>query len=226
MTTAQTNLFQEGTLTVLGARGSAPASGSDFQKFGGHTSSMLARSSHAFVFLDAGTGIVDAGERIVQDKAAPKSIHFFVTHFHWDHVAGLPMFRPLHRPEFHITFHLAPEFLSMGKAAVSGLFAAPYFPVAWEDLVAKIEFQSMAEAVDIDSLTVSRTKLNHPGGATGYRINGPRHSVALITDNEHETEGTPASVVTFCEKVDHLFYDAHFTPDEYEAHSGWGHSTW
>jgi phosphoribosyl 1,2-cyclic phosphodiesterase len=77
-----------------------------------------------------------------------------------------------------------------------------------------------------DGLTVATAALNHPGGATGYRIGHGGHAMAYVTDHEHATDGPSPDLLALVRGADLMIYDATFTPDEYGSRIGWGHSTW
>jgi len=68
--------------------------------------------------------------------------------------------------------------------------------------------------------------LNHPGGASGYRIDSPAGSIIYVSDHEHGIAEIDDGIARHAAGTDVLIYDAHFTPDEYERFQGWGHSTW
>ena len=90
-------------VTVLGARGSVPTQGPDMTIFGGSTSSILIETADQAIFLDAGTGIMDAPN--IGDKA----ISLFLTHPHLDHILGLPFFPYITEKNRRIDFYAKKE---------------------------------------------------------------------------------------------------------------------
>jgi phosphoribosyl 1,2-cyclic phosphodiesterase len=68
--------------------------------------------------------------------------------------------------------------------------------------------------------------LNHPGGATGYRLEYGNSAIAYITDTEHRPDALDQNVLQLARDVDLMIYDCNYTEEEYPAHVGWGHSTW
>ena len=106
---------------------------------------------------------------------------------------------------------------------------APLFPVPLEIFNAQLEFkvvkpgQAFPISKDIEILT---TKLNHPQGALGYRVNFDGKSICYISDTEHRPEGIDRNIVNLIQGADIVIYDATYTDEEYPNYIGWGHSTW
>jgi ribonuclease BN (tRNA processing enzyme) len=103
----------------------------------------------------------------------------------------------------------------------------PYFPVAFELLAAKREFvQITEEALRYGDLTVRSFPLNHPQGASGFRLESGGAVIVHACDHEHGDARLDRTMREYAEGADVLIYDAQFTPDEYPSKAGWGHSTW
>ncbi len=83
-----------------------------------------------------------------------------------------------------------------------------------------------AQGCQIGSLNITPVRLNHPGGAFGYRIDSPAGSIIYVSDHEHGIAEIDDAIAVHATGADLLIYDAHFTPAEYERYQGWGHSTW
>ena len=78
--------------SFLGVRGSTPAPGAEFVRYGGHTSSVALSHDDRdgpSLILDAGTGIRRATELL---RGRPFDGTVLLSHLHWDHVHGLPFF--------------------------------------------------------------------------------------------------------------------------------------
>jgi phosphoribosyl 1,2-cyclic phosphodiesterase len=214
-------------LVVLGARGSHPAPGPAFVDYGGNTSCLALRATDRMIVFDAGTGLAGLGRRLVAGPALPRRVDLFLTHFHLDHVSGLPSFAPCYRPEFELHVHLAASAMETGREALHSMFTPPLWPTGWEGIRAAVSFHELPERLDLGGVyAVSHAALRHPGGATGLRLDGPGRSAVLVTDNEHGESGPDPALIRLCRDADHVLYDAQYTPGEYEEHRGWGHSTW
>jgi len=73
---------------------------------------------------------------------------------------------------------------------------------------------------------VRTARLNHPGRATGYRVEFDNRAVAYISDTEHRPGKPDERVMALAKGADLMIYDGNFTDEEYATRAGWGHSTW
>ncbi len=173
------------------------------------------------LILDAGSGIVGAGKAL--ESANDASI--VLTHYHWDHVQGLPFFSPLFRNGAAVTIW-APA-LQPRPVDIEAIFAPPFFPVSYDRLPSRPIVRTIAEGrVDINGFDVAAQRLNHPGGAFAYRVKGSNGDVVYLTDHEFGNADIDLALAHFAVGAHDLVLDAHFTPDEMPAHKGWGHSDW
>jgi ribonuclease BN (tRNA processing enzyme) len=101
------------------------------------------------------------------------------------------------------------------------------FPVKLEEMVSSREFKEMPEGgkIKCGPALISNCKLNHPGGAFSYKIEADGKKLVYATDNEH-TGALDKRLADFSSNADILIYDTMFTPEEYQAKVGWGHSTY
>jgi phosphoribosyl 1,2-cyclic phosphodiesterase len=209
-----------------GVRGSAPTPAVEYQRYGGDTSCYeidLGTPEHR-IFLDCGTGLRNADAASLPESGAELDILF--SHFHWDHIEGLPFFPPLFLPQHRFTFHGRPEGVSL-RFAVEGALRPPWFPVALADTPSTKSYSELSgEAFSLGDALITPLALNHPQGGTGYRVDLDGRSVAIATDHEAGVEAIDRSLVEWARGVDVLLHDAQYTAEDYEAHRGWGHSTW
>ncbi len=212
-------------LTFWGVRGSIPTPVAANLGHGGNTACLSIDRGDAILILDAGSGIRTLGRDLLARPALPE-IHLLFTHFHWDHIQGLPFFEPLFHPEARIvlySFH-PPEQL---RAVLAGQMVAPYFPVDFQQVAGHLEFHQFEHSTrTIAGLAVQSFDLNHPQRSQGYRISDGCHSIVIATDHEHGAPDADARLNAIAQKADLLVYDAQYTPQEYEQRHGWGHSTW
>lgn len=216
------------TLTFWGVRGSLPTPRRENLGYGGNTSCLEIRSAdREIAIFDAGTGIRNLGEALLrQSQGRSLKLHVFLTHYHWDHIQGLPLFAPLYQAETEIIFHASGRLGSI-QQHLRGQMNAPYFPVKFEDIPARLRFVEMdTQSVVVGDLRVSGFPMNHPQGACGFRIESPAGVVVYASDVEPGHAELDRVVREAAASADTLVYDTQFTPEEYLTHRGWGHSHW
>jgi phosphoribosyl 1,2-cyclic phosphodiesterase len=216
------------TLTFWGVRGSLPTPRRENLGYGGNTSCLEIRGAgNEIAIFDAGTGIRNLGEAVLrQSPGRGLKLHVFLTHYHWDHIQGLPLFAPLYQAENEITFY-ASERLGSLQQHLRGQMSAPYFPVPFDDIPARVHFAEMdTKSIPVGDLRVSGFPMNHPQGASGFRIESPAGVVVYASDVEPGHVELDRVVREAAAGADTLVYDTQFTPEEYLTHRGWGHSHW
>lgn len=212
-----------------GVRGSVAAPGPSTARYGGNTSSIEVRCGARLILLDGGTGMRYLGNRLVAE--APLDADILFTHTHFDHVCGLPFFKPFFQPQNQ--FRLWAGHLGAGMTmhrVLHELMMAPLFPVPPGVFRAKIAYRDFkaGDALTLASGIAVRTAvLNHPDGATGYRIEFGGKSVCYVTDTEHVPGNLDRNVLALIAGADIVIYDCMYTDEEYaRSYVGWGHSTW
>jgi len=244
------------SVRVWGDRGSMPTPGPDTVLFGGNTACLEVRCDDRLVVIDSGSGIRKLGDKVMREDLpkGPLSIDMLVTHTHWDHILGFPMFTPIFVPgtKLRIRGPISYEDDSLEKVFGS-LLSYRYWPVRQEELGAKIEYQQIKETtLDLgDGIFVTTKYLNHPILCLGYRIEYKGKSFVTAYDNEPfynlfptdpsdpsydaeaAREGEAAArdenekLLRFCQGADLLIHDAQYTAKEYQASKrGWGHSSY
>jgi phosphoribosyl 1,2-cyclic phosphodiesterase len=196
-----------------------------FSTVGGNTAciEMVTRESCKIIF-DAGTGIRELGAEIVAQKK-PVACHLFLSHFHWDHIQGLPFFNPAFDPRNSIKFYSpVPEFRSI----LEGQMKPPYFPVTMDVMAAQKEFLVLdGEPVRIGGVEVSYRLMNHPGGSYSYAVKEDGVKTIYATDTELREEDfrrTPENAAFF-QDANLLIIDTQYTLGEAIEKYNWGHSS-
>jgi phosphoribosyl 1,2-cyclic phosphodiesterase len=218
---------QQLRLKIWGARGSIPTPEASNLGYGGNTSCIEIRyPGLSPLVFDAGSGIRELGTALTREFPAGGECHVFFTHFHWDHIQGLPLFAPIYRPDWRLSFHSVhePEVL---EDYLTSQMRAPYFPFAMTLAEASRIYLRVPEAgIHMGELRLRRFPLHHPNGAHGYRVDAGGRSIVLAFDHEHGDEDVDRGIIEHAAGADVLIYDAQYDGPEYETHKGWGHSTW
>ncbi|MGA2812117.1 MAG: MBL fold metallo-hydrolase [Candidatus Acidiferrum sp.] len=221
-------------LSFWGVRGSTPTVDPATWRYGGNTPCLELTAPDGTQFiLDCGTGLRMLGSRWADpDGTRPVETHILVTHYHWDHIQGVPFFAPLYAPENEFNFY---SFRSkyLGRDSLKQVFetqmATPYFPVDLSAMAATRKFKEVdgGESFYVRENKITAQWLNHPQGCLGYRIETPAGIVAYATDNEPGDPVLEQSLRNLAAGADIFINDAQYTPEQLAtSRRGWGHSSW
>ena len=210
-----------------GVRGSIACPGPETVRYGGNTTCLEIRCGNVPVVIDGGTGMRTLGARLATERL--ERIDVLLTHTHFDHIAGVPFFRPAYVKDTFVCFsagHLQPE--QTLESVLCGMMIAPLFPVPL-NVFRACEYRDFTSGDSFDlgsGIAVRTCPLNHPNRATGYRIDFAGKSICMITDTEHVPGQLDRNIVDLVRGADIMVYDAMYTDDEFPKFVGWGHSTW
>jgi phosphoribosyl 1,2-cyclic phosphodiesterase len=220
---------------LCGVRGSTPAPGADFVRYGGHTSCVAltaAGDGAPTLILDAGTGV----RRVTAlCGEAPFVGTMLLTHLHWDHVHGLPFFRGGDREGAAVRLLLPDQ--GQGESAEAVLargMSPPHFPIGPDGLRGSWSFEAIGPGrLAVAAFDVEAREVPHKGGRTfGYRVGDGRASLAYIPDHCPTSLGLGPdgwgeyhdAVVELARGVDVLLHDAQLLPSEIAADGAFGHA--
>ncbi|MCO4770188.1 MAG: MBL fold metallo-hydrolase [Deltaproteobacteria bacterium] len=208
-----------------GTRGSIPSPGPDTARFGGNTSCVEVRVGGQHIIFDAGTGIRPLGTSLL--LRGVRDLHLLMSHYHWDHIMGLPFFPCLFDSDVSLALYGEPRGEESVEQVLAGQMVPPYFPVPWDVVQASVSSHNVRPGMTftIGEVVVHTCRLNHPQEALSYRVEYDGRSVVYATDLEHGTELDEA-FRDFIRGADMLIMDCSFQDSEYPKHIGWGHSTW
>ncbi len=217
-------------VTFFGVRGSIASPGSDTARVGGNTSTVEVCCGDSRIVLDAGTGLRALGQRMLA-KGESRKLTLLLSHYHWDHIQGLPFFTPLYLPGTEVEIVGQRAGLYGVREALEHQMTAPVFPVRFSDLAATFVPREVRprDTFRVGDATVRVARGNHPGGVLAYRIDYAGQSIVYATDTEHYACLDP-ELLALAEGASLLVYDAQYTPEEYRGERGpskvgWGHST-
>jgi ribonuclease BN (tRNA processing enzyme) len=224
-------------------------------KYGGNTSCLEIRADDRLVIIDFGTGIKPLGDWLMANdfKKGPIDTDIFITHTHWDHIMGFPMFTPIFIPTSRLRIRGPVSYEDDTLESIIGAqLSYRYWPVRQSELSAQIEYGQIKEtSLDLgNGLWVTTKYLNHPILCLGYRFEYRGKSIVTAYDNEPFRNLFPTDpadpsydedaaregdmvakeenekLLRFFLGADVLIHDAQYTGAEYDAHLGWGHSSY
>jgi len=217
-------------IKLWGVRGSTPTPERRNSRYGGNTCCVEIRLANStIIILDCGSGLRSMGKSLLREFGEhPIHGYVFMTHFHWDHIQGIPFFGPLYRKGNVFLFH---SVLRKGlelRAAVEGQMVNPYFPVDMSAMGAVRHFFDLDERpIDLNGAIISSVPLNHPQECVGYRVDADGASFVFATDTEPGSPFHDRTVRDLAKGADVLVYDAQYSPEQLVGEKkGWGHSSW
>ena len=212
-----------------GVRGSVACPGPETIRYGGNTPCIEVRCGDHLLIFDAGTGLRPLGNKLIKDDKVSQ-IDIFLTHCHLDHVIGLPFFAPFFSHRYRVRLwagNLLPA--DSVEKVTRKIMSSPLFPVEVEIFKAGIEFHDFRSGDVLrpyEDVVLRTAPLDHPDGASGYRLEYGGRVFSLVSDTEGFPGKRDADLVSLARNADLVIYDATFTEDEIASRNGWGHSTW
>lgn len=212
-------------VSFLGVRGSTPAPGADFVRFGGNTPCVALSHDGAAdpsLVLDAGTGLRKLGDDLVAPAFRGTIV---LSHLHWDHVQGVPFFAKGDRPDAAVDLLLPAQLGLSGRDLFALAMSPPGFPIGPEGLQGDWSFREIdAGPHRVGRFGLVACEVDHKGGRTfGYRVDDGSGSLAYVPD--HDASVRPGAAAGWVEGVDVLIHDAQFLDAEAGTARAYGHST-
>jgi phosphoribosyl 1,2-cyclic phosphodiesterase len=226
------------TVTFWGTRGSIPTPGPRTSRYGGNTSCVAVEGPGGqLVILDAGTGIRGLGLTLGERQNGAVEAEILLSHTHWDHIQGLPYFKPFFAPGNTVRIWGSKQGARSLDEILHLQMDPAVFPVPLTAVSATLSVEEVRAGVEfsVGPFQARAMQLRHPGTTLAYRLmpTAGGQSTAYVTDNElgpGGNYGMPGSwrrdLVQFLAGVDLLIHDAMYTPAELDTHRGWGHSSY
>ncbi|MEC8422767.1 MAG: MBL fold metallo-hydrolase, partial [Myxococcota bacterium] len=206
-------------------------------RYGGNSSCVEVRAEGGPpLVLDGGTGIRSLGRDLVLE--GPQQVHVLFTHFHMDHLFGFPFFGPVYAPGFRVEVGVQAHSEADAGNKLAQYLSGVYHPVRLSDMGDTVSFRPIrpGRSFEMGPYRVQPVSLNHPGGATGYRIDADGRCVVYLTDTAplarpgeglldgRSPNGPEQRVLRALEEADLVIMDTMFSFEEYLAHMTWGHA--
>ena len=221
-------------VTFLGVRGSTPAPGEEFIRYGGHTSCVAIAHDGAVpsLLLDAGTGIRRTSSLM---NGEPFRGSILLTHLHWDHVHGLPFCDATDRTDSRVTLFVPDQLDGSDPLEVlSRGMSPPHFPVRADELRGDWSFVPLSSSsLEIEGFSVLVEEIPHKGGRTyGLRVSDGSSTIVYMPDHCPTALGPGPddlgeyhqAAMSLCEDADVLIHDAQLVREELAAEAYFGHS--
>ncbi|MEA3500361.1 MAG: MBL fold metallo-hydrolase [Candidatus Marinimicrobia bacterium] len=194
---------------------------------GGNTPCVELQIDKKLFIFDMGSGIIQLGNYLAKkQREGGLDLHIFISHTHWDHISGLPFFKPAFYSNNKITFYS--PIPNLEKRLI--LQQDPkYFPISLDDCAAKKKFVQLDKngTIEIDGVKIENILQYHPGSSYGYRIKSNGKTVIYSTDSEHKHKRNEQNgiFINFFQDADILIFDAQYTLEEAINKKDWGHSS-
>jgi phosphoribosyl 1,2-cyclic phosphodiesterase len=237
-------------IKLWGVRGSYPAPQGSHLRVGGNTACVEFCVDGYRLICDAGTGIIPLGNHLARQHGnSPQELCLLISHYHWDHISGLPFFVPAFMPNWTINVYAPGDSSAEIETYIAGQMQPPYFPVEVEVWQAKMHYRhTQQRQIQYGPFVINAFYVHHPGITLGYLIKVHDKVIAYMSDNElsfidrsievrknelnpRETELILAmakeewdNAVQQIKGIDILLHDAQYTPEDYQKKQGWGHS--
>ena len=200
--------------------------GDSHRRYGGNTTCLEieAEPGHHLI-IDCGTGLRSLQREV--ESEPPRRYSVLLTHYHWDHIQGLPVFLPLFVEGNEVTFYGPTSSEGGVRAALGRVMCPPWWPVSLDEAAADVQFRDLDGPVTIGGIGVRHTPGSHPQGVTAFRLDGAERSVVIATDHEAGSSEADARIAALASGADVLIHDAQYTPEEVRTtRKGWGHSSY
>ena len=197
-----------------------------FGTIGGNSACVELKGSDGTEFiLDCGSGL----RAMCKNSTPPADKHYniLMSHFHWDHIQGIPFFdasfNPATKIDFYSTFPAAERILQEQSRR-------PYFPKSgcWNSVKKQFNFHLIQEGslFEISGMKINTHKMKHPGNSYSYSFEQDGKKFIYATDVELQEKDFDKEIPSnhFFKDADVLVLDSQYTVEEAIQKENWGHS--
>jgi phosphoribosyl 1,2-cyclic phosphodiesterase len=196
--------------------------------FGTATTCVEVSSGTQFLIIDGGSGLRNLSDFILKKKSdeVSKEYHILMTHYHFDHILGLPFFSPHFSKGQKINYYIVQK---EGEEIIRSMFKKPLFPVGFEHLEAEVKFHLIKpyEKLAINGFDITAFTMDHPDPCYGFRIEKNQKVYSHAIDNEaiRTTRAQLGKDSGLFENANLMFFDAQYDESDMISKKGWGHGT-
>jgi phosphoribosyl 1,2-cyclic phosphodiesterase len=175
------------------------------------------------IVFDCGSGLRELGIAQNREKLRPSTYHVFFSHFHWDHLQGLPFFSPAYDPSVSMNFYSPVPGL---EKILTGQMSSPYFPVQLESMGCEKNFSCIEGGISVGKAAISFKKMSHPGDSYSYLVKSGEKRFIYATDTELSAADflKTDENTAFFRNADLIVLDCQYTLGEAIEKYNWGHS--
>jgi phosphoribosyl 1,2-cyclic phosphodiesterase len=220
-----------------GTRGSIPVPGRNTIKYGGNTPCVeVITNSRSIIILDAGSGIRELGYKL--KNSFDKNIKILISHYHWDHIQGLPFFLPFYNQQYNVTLYGETIEGRDIKNLLRNQMTLDYFPISMDKLSANINYKNIEadKFYKFDGISIETKLVNHPTPTLTFKITEQDKCIVYMTDNEIKYDPSSENIIddlkannkvliNFCSGCNYLIHDTMYDEPSSFSKKGWGHSS-
>ena len=222
-------------VVFCGVRGSTPAPGAAFVRYGGSTACLALshRGEPPALLLDGGTGLQQVAELALGDRPFVGTV--LLGHLHWDHTHGLPFFGAAMADGARTRVLLPAQDGGSAEEVLARAFAPPHFPVRPGELGEGWSYGFVDEGeLDVEGFAVLAREIPHKGGRTfGYRVRSGAATLAYVTDHSPTALGPGPhghgdlhdAALALADGADVLVHDAQYLAAEFPGVDYLGHAS-
>ncbi len=227
-----------------GVRGSYPIAKSEFLQYGGNTACVEVNVGGHLIILDAGTGLIDVGNELLEKHIAsaiepaartPIEATVLLSHIHQDHIQGFTFFGPLHVTSTRVNVYGNVNYYESLSDELAGLLFGKSFPLDLGDISGNLQMHNIDEndaiilhrgrepqvaakeykAKGDEVIITSYRSYAHPQeGVSVFKIAYKGKTMVYATDKESYLGGD-RKLCSFARNCDLLIHDAQYTTQDY-----------
>ena len=146
--------MSEFKIKFRGVRGSYPIANGNYLQYGGNTSCVEVNVNGHLIILDAGTGLIDVGNDLMEKYIAsgltpqertPIKATVLISHIHQDHIQGFTFFRPLHIPTSKINVYGNVSYEETLSDELAHLLFGKSFPLDLGDIAGNLNIHDITD---------------------------------------------------------------------------------